>query len=178
MGESLGRGRGEPITAPSHFPSHLLPWMCLGLWLGAISKCATDSWSQAGLSKVFTSLIFSDLPGRSCSQSPGQTPPILGKQMYTIALSLSIRFYHSFQQARNRRTIQLPVARRWGWGGILCGRLSLAVILLLFTFIKLTSLHHPRCVSESWERMKLDSALGINNASPHFLCQVHDADCH
>lgn len=28
------------------------------------------------------------------------------------------------------------------------------------------------------ERMKLDSALGINNASLHFLCQVHDADCH
>lgn len=112
-----GGGGRSPSQPPPNFPSHLLPWVCLGLWPGAISKCATDSWSQAGLSKVSTSPIFSDLPGRSCSQSPGQTPPILGKQMYTIALSLSIRFYHSFQQARNRQTIQLSVARRWGGGG-------------------------------------------------------------
>ena len=163
---------GEPRAAPSpHFPSPLALGMCLGQWRGAISKCAQQnleaSWPFQ--KHPLPSFLGFDLPSRSCSQSPGQTRPILGKQMNTMALSLPIRLYHSFPEASNRWTIQLwgrgeKIKKRPMWHGA-WGSPCL--------FSLSWSWHHLivcRVVSLPLVWMKCYFTLEISNGGHHFLC--------
>lgn len=117
MVKGLGQVRGgEPLTAPPLLPFTSVLMDVPRAVARSHQQMRHHSWSQAGLSKVSTSQIFSDWSAwQICSQSPGQSHPILGKQMNTIALSLSIRFYHSFQQSNNRWKMQLSEGR--GVGG-------------------------------------------------------------